>query len=263
MLISPLAKKLCQQRSLDPTRLRGTGPRGRIMACDCGQKAGGVTGGKAAVADEGFGHTAVAAEHMTPTRPEKEGYFVYDCKVDMRALADISLPIAVQCDKLLTQGYSLMDYILRAVVKSCSSSGEWMASQDGRIELMLFENCGKKVAAIENAAGKTIFKLSREVSAQAETPVPAGFVPNIIVCDAKISREQVAAHLEADTRPSFAFVVRGQSSKVGIRVGCEVKCVDLEFSFYVNSSSFSAAEADRVAARLNALLFDPVSLLML
>lgn len=34
MLISPLARKLCQKQGIDPATLRGTGPRGRIMAAD-------------------------------------------------------------------------------------------------------------------------------------------------------------------------------------------------------------------------------------
>lgn len=244
MLISPLARKLCIARGIDPARLRGTGPRGRIMAADVAAPAGGP-------------HMADPSLH--PTRAEKEGYYVYDNEVDMKALAAISLPIAVQCEKLLEQRYSLFDYIVRAVVKACTGAPEWQVEQ---VDTLLFELQGKKTAAIPDAASKTIYHIARET--QADAPAPADFHPRIVVCDAHTTRAQVAERLHAESRPDFAFVVRGDSPKVGIRVGREdLSSYRLPYTFYVAARALPESVANRVAAEVHALLFNPVRLLLL
>ena len=252
MLISPLAKKLCVARKLDPARLRGSGPRGRIMAADV-----------RAFAEMPKG-PHMATHSLSPTREEKDGYYIYDDEVDMRALADISLPIAVQCEKLLENRYSLFDYIVRAVVKACAGSREW-SPENACINTLLFERQGEKTAAIPDCAAKTIYRIARET--QAEQPVPTDYHPHIVVCDAHTTRAQVAEKLSAENRPDFAFVVRGDSPKVGIRVGRgDIQSYSLPYTFYVAANSSKGLEpevANCIAAELHALLFNPVRLLLL
>lgn len=178
----------------------------------------------------------------------------------MQALATISMPIAVQSEKLQEDRYSLFDYIVRAVVKACVSCPTWQDASGG-VDVLLFENCGEKMATISNAAQKTIFRLAKETHRQ--HPVPEGFSPHIVVCDAQTTRAQVASHLAADRRPGFAFVVRGHSPKVGIRAGIEeVQNYTLSYTFYA-ATTLPAADANRIAARLHALLYNPVRLLLL
>lgn len=251
MLISPLARKLCTARGIDPARLQGTGPRGRIMAADVVEPA----------AAEPISHGPhVAAHAHYPTRAEKDGYYVYDDEVNMRALADISLPIAVQCEKLLENRYSLFDYIVRAVVRACAGAPEWKVSP---VNTLLFELQGEKVAAIPDAACKTIYRIAGET--RADAPVPADFHPHIVVCDAHTTRAQVAERLSSANRPDFAFVVRGDSPKVGIRVGRgDIQSYNLPYTFYVAAtSSIPQAVANRIAAEVHALLYNPVRLLLL
>lgn len=251
MLISPLARKLCTQQGIDPAQLRGTGPRGRIMARD-------VTAPSSAPTRRG--RTTYGDPSTPPTRPQKDGYYIYDATVNMKALFEISMPIAVQCEKLLEQRYSLFDYIVRAVVKACCSATEWI-DPTGEVNVLLFEEEGNKIAAIPNARSKTIFRLAREL--QQNAPVPAGFTPHIIICDAATTRQQVAAHLTADKRPGFALLVRGRSQKVGIRAGgSSFSSLELPYTFYV-STTLPETQANRIAATLQSLLYSPVSLLLL
>ena len=251
MLISPLAARLCRALNIDPATLRGSGPRGRIMAADVRARRTTPPLRQA---------TAMNDYAMKPTRPQKEGYYVYDASVDMAALGAISLPIAVQCEKVLENRYSLFDYIIRAVVKACASSPAWMESS-GKVDVLLFEKSGEDAVAISDAANKSIFRLAKETNTADDAP--ADFTPHIIVCDARTTREQVAAHLKGERRPAFAFVVRGGSPKVGVRAGNEtLHDFLLDYSFYA-ASTIAPQEANRVAARLFKLLYDPVSLMLL
>ncbi len=249
VLISPLARKLCATRGLDPATLQGSGPRGRIMAVD-------VLTAAAAPAKRRSG-TAKHAPALLPTRPEKDGYYIYDVEVDMKALADISLPIAVQCEKLLTRRYSLFDYIVRAVVKSCMDDSPLTNSQ---VNVLLFEESGNKLSALLDAGNKSIFQLAR--MSENPTPIPEHFSPHIIICDSHTERGQVAAHLQADVRPTFAFVARGGTPKADVNVSCDAPNFDLPYTFYAEHS-LPPQTANRIAARLQTLLVDPVSLLLL
>ena len=197
---------------------------------------------------------------ISPTRAEIDGYYVYDCEANMAALARISLPIAVQCEKLLEQRYSLFDYIVRAVVKACVNHPVWMP-EDGKVDVLLFQDAGQSVVAIENAAQKSIYRLVRET--QNGTPgIPEGFEPHIAVCDAATSRQQVVDYIASGKRPAFGFVARGGQPKVGIRAGGDSPSnFDLPYTFYI-STAIPAAEANRIAARLGELLYNPVSLLL-
>lgn len=249
VLISSLARKICAARGIDPAQLRGTGPRGRIMAADVPELP----------APEHKGpHLADYA--LQPTRAEKDGYYVYDDELSMKALAAISLPIAVQCEKLLQNGYSLFDYIVRAVVRACTGAPEW--KRPAAVNTLLFELSGEKIAAIPDAAGKSIYRIARET--QADAPIPPDYCPHIVVCDAHTTRTQVAERLRADTRPDFALVVRGDTPKVGVRVGHgdDMKGYMLGYTFYA-AMSIPQAVANRIAAELRMLLINPVRLLLL
>ncbi len=248
ILISPLARKLCSTRGIAPESLVGSGPRGRIMAADVvAPKAGGRR----------RGCTAMNTPSLLPTRPEQDGYYIYDVEVDMKALADISLPIAVQCEKLLTRRYSLFDYIVRAVVKACTDDSPLTGTQ---VDVLLFENKGETYTAITDAANKSIFSLARLAESRPTLPTP--FSPHIIVCDCYTEREQVAAQLNIDARPAFAFVARGGTPKADVNVSSDAPNFDLPYTFYA-STGIPAATANRIAARLQTLLVDPVSLLLL
>lgn len=251
MLISPLARKLCAGKGLDPAVLRGSGPRGRIMAAD-------VLAYTPALA--GRGCTVVNDFATPPTRDEIDGYYVYDQEVDMSALARISLPIAVQCEKLLEQRYSVFDYIVRAVVKACTGYPAWMEAT-GKVDVLLFQDAGNKVVAIENAANKSIYRLTRDTQ-RGGVGIPESFSPHIAVCDAATSRQQVVDYIASGKRPAFGFVARGGTPMVGIRAGGEgFGDACLLYTFYV-STTIAAAEANRIAARLGELLYNPVSLLL-
>jgi pyruvate/2-oxoglutarate dehydrogenase complex dihydrolipoamide acyltransferase (E2) component len=251
MLISPLAARLCKKKGIDPAVLRGSGPRGRIMAADVVEPT---------TAPVSRGCTVVNDFATPPTRPEIDGYYVYDHEVNMAALARISLPIAVQCEKLLEKRYSLFDYIVRAVVKACTSHPVWMPA-DGKVDVLLFEDAGNKVVAIENAATKSIYRLARETQ-RPSSDIPAGFYPHIAVCDTLTARQQVAEHVVGGQLPAFGFVVRGKTPKVGIRAGGDaLSTFSLPYTFYI-STTIPAAEANRIAARLSDLLYNPVSLLL-
>ena len=250
MLISPLARKICIQKGIDPAILRGSGPRGRIMAAD-------VVSPDAVT--QGHGGTVVRDFAMQPTRPEKDGYYVYDNAVNVGALARVSLPIAVQCEKLLERRYSLFDFIVRAVVKACMSQPSWV-QEGSAVNLLLFVDSGERGVALENVAGKSIYRLIRE-AARAGRP-PKGFYPHITVCVADISRRQVAGYFGCEVRPLFGFATRGELHKTEIRVGAEKQWnEELPYTFYV-STAIPAAEANRMAARLGDLLYNPVNLLM-
>ena len=249
MLISPLARKLCTKLGIDPATLRGSGPRGRIMAADVSTPA-----------PRSKGETTKADKVLGITRPQKDGFHVFDDEADMSALAAISMPIAVQCEKLLEKRYSLFDYIVRAVVRACTSFPEWMDA-DGNVNVLLFEECGKKVAALTNATRKTIYKLSREIAAS--PLMPEGFAPHIIICDTKTSRERVAEIVAKGTRPAFALVIRGNTPKEGIRAGYEeIGSHILKYTFYA-ATTMSQQVAGRIAGRLKSLLYNPVTLLLI
>ena len=251
MLISPLAAKLCASRGINPATISGTGPRGRIMAADVQQVGN---------APQKRGCTTLADFAIPPTRAPKDGYYVYDDEVDMSALAAISMPIAVQCEKLLENRYSLFDYIIRAVVKACTGCPSWL-EPSGNIDVLLFEQNGKQITAIRDAAHKSIYRIAKETATP--TAVPENFAPHIVVCDAHTSRSQVADILPLGNRPGFAMLARGNTQKDGIRAGGEQKYNNtLAYTFYV-AATLPEHEANRIAAALRAMLYNPVRLLLL
>lgn len=256
MLISPLARKICAAQGKNPDELHGSGPRGRIMASDVVRGAVSRTLRPESGARNGA-QLATPAAH--PTREVKDGYYVYDAETDMSALASISFPIAVQCEKLLEKRYSLFDYIVRAVVKACTSEKEWTP---GKVDVLLFEQQGEQTTALQDVADMSIYRIARE--SEGNPPAPRNFRPDIVICDAQTTRAQVAEKLSGNARPSFAMVVRGNTPKVGIRAGrTPLQSPMLSYTFYASATGVSAEAANRIAAELQALLFNPVRLLLL
>lgn len=111
---SPLAARLAAEAGLNPATLRGTGPRGKIMAADV----------RAALRPA----DGPARRVQTPLAPRDtrhatrvDNFYLYSLEANMAYLAAISTPIAVQCEKLIGGRYSLFDYVVRAAVKACAS----------------------------------------------------------------------------------------------------------------------------------------------
>ncbi|MDO4752544.1 MAG: E3 binding domain-containing protein [Akkermansia sp.] len=250
MKISSLAAKLCAAKGISPATLQGTGPGGRIMAAD-------VVDTPAEPKRRG---TTIANFALLPTRPQKDDYYVYDGAVDMAALGAISLPIAVQCEKLLENRYSVIDYIVRAVVKA-GMSAPALANLQTPVDVLIFEDSGSKQAAIPDAAKKTIFKIARESAKR--LPIPEAYAPTFIVCDAHTSRACVAEHVIPGCRPLFAFVDRGNTPKENVRAGAAgMADYILSYTFYIHTS-IPEEQANAVAANLHAMLYNPVRLLLL
>ncbi len=253
MLISPLARKICQKKGIDPATLRGTGPRGRIMAADVETPASSTPHTRR-------GETVVNDFAIPPTGPEVDGYYVYDNVVNMEALARVSLPIAVQCEKLLENRYTLFDFIIRAVVKACMEHKSWLPEGE-TVNLLLFAECGEKVMGICDAAGKNVYRIAKERQKNTGA-IPPGFCPHITICDTDTTRQQVEASLGCNHRPLFAYITRGHSPKAEIRAGGDdLRSVDLPYTFFI-SNEVEPAVANRIAARLGALLYNPINLLM-
>ena len=114
---SPLAARLAAEAGLNAGTLRGTGPRGKIMAADVRASIRPADG--------------PARRVQTPLAPRDtrhatrvDNFYLYSLEANMAYLAAISTPIAVQCEKLIGGRYSLFDYVVRAAVKACISEPE-------------------------------------------------------------------------------------------------------------------------------------------
>ena len=142
--ISPLARKLCGKLGVNPERLHGSGPRGKIMASDV----------LAPAKQSKPGGSKLADPRLFPSGSEEGSYLVFEFEADMARLAAMSTPIAVQCEKLLHGRYSLFDYIVRATVKARTM---YPASQEtAMLDLLLIGHNGELQNSIADAARKTI-----------------------------------------------------------------------------------------------------------
>lgn len=170
---SPLAARLAAEAGLNAGTLRGTGPRGKIMAADVRASIRPADG--------------PARRVQTPLAPRDtrhatrvDNFYLYSLEANMAYLAAISTPIAVQCEKLIGGRYSLFDYVVRAAVKACISEPEWLAG-DSAAELLMVLDKGEKYVFIENASGKTIYNIAMErLAAPAAGPPPAGSILSLI-----------------------------------------------------------------------------------
>lgn len=246
--MSPLARKLCGKLGLNPGNLRGTGPRGKIMAADV------LTPAEA----DAPGGSKLADPRLCPSGEAAESYLVFRFEADMARLAAMSTPIAVQCEKLLGGRYSLFDYIVRAAVKARTSQ-----MPDPReapaLDLLLVEHGGELRIAIPDAGGKTIYRLACETRQQ--NPASAEASPGLIVCDAGTPQQQVDQCLSKGA--SMVLAIGGTSPKIGIECGRPVSRLILPLTLYINRREIEADAAERLAMELKTLLENPVVLLLL
>ena len=242
------------EAGLNPATLRGTGPRGKIMAADV----------RAALRPAG----GPARRVQTPLAPRDtrhatrvDNFYLYSLEANMAYLAAISTPIAVQCEKLIGGRYSLFDYVVRAAVKACASEPEWLAG-DAAAELLMVLDKGEKYVFIENASGKTIYNIAMErLAAPAAGPFPAGSVaPNILLCDSGVNVAAQRAVLPE--MPHSIISIGGTTPKTGIEAGRPVSKLILPVTLYVNASILPECKASNIAAEFKTLLENPVLLLL-
>lgn len=251
---SPLAARLAAEAGLNPATLRGTGPRGKIMAADV----------RAALRPA----DGPARRVQTPLAPRDtrhatrvDNFYLYSLEANMAYLAAISTPIAVQCEKLIGGRYSLFDYVVRAAVKACASEPEWLAG-DAAAELLMVLDKGEKYVFIENASGKTIYNIAMErLAAPAAGPLPAGSVaPNILLCDSGVNVAAQRAVLPE--MPHSIISIGGTTPKTGIEAGRPVSKLILPVTLYVNAGILPECKASNIAAEFKTLLENPVLLLL-
>ncbi|MCO6191583.1 hypothetical protein SI93_05225, partial [Akkermansia muciniphila] len=237
-----------------PATLRGTGPRGKIMAADV----------RAALRPA----DGPARRVQTPLAPRDtrhatrvDNFYLYSLEANMAYLAAISTPIAVQCEKLIGGRYSLFDYVVRAAVKACASEPEWLAG-DAAAELLMVLDKGEKYVFIENASGKTIYNIAMErLAAPAAGPLPAGSVaPNILLCDSGVNVAAQRAVLPE--MPHSIISIGGTTPKTGIEAGRPVSKLILPVTLYVNAGILPECKASNIAAEFKTLLENPVLLLL-
>ena len=248
------APRLAAEAGLNPATLRGTGPRGKIMAADV----------RAALRPA----DGPARRVQTPLAPRDtrhatrvDNFYLYSLEANMAYLAAISTPIAVQCEKLIGGRYSLFDYVVRAAVKACASEPEWLAG-DAAAELLMVLDKGEKYVFIENASGKTIYNIAMErLAAPAAGPLPAGSVaPNILLCDSGVNVAAQRAVLPE--MPHSIISIGGTTPKTGIEAGRPVSKLILPVTLYVNAGILPECKASNIAAEFKTLLENPVLLLL-
>lgn len=249
---SPLAARLIREQGLDPATLRGTGPRGRIMAADVRPASG------------------PARKVQTPPAPRYtrhvtrvDDFYLYSLEANMAYLAAISTPIAVQCEKLIGGRYSLFDYVVRAAVKACLSEPDWLAG-DPNARLLMVLDKGAKYVFMEQASGKTIYNIATErlaaVASGAGAPAPGSLAANILLCDSGVNMEAQRAYLTE--MPHSIISIGGTTPKTGIEAGRPVSKLILPVTLYVNANILPEARASKIAAEFKTLLENPVLLLL-
>ena len=97
---SPLAARLAAEAGLNAGTLRGTGPRGKIMAADVRASIRPADGPACLV-------QTPLAPRDTRHATRVDNFYLYSLEANMAYLAAISTPIAVQCEKLIAIGIAL------------------------------------------------------------------------------------------------------------------------------------------------------------
>lgn len=252
--ISPLAARLAAEAGINPSSLYGTGPRGKVMAADV-----------RAVTRPAEGP---ARKVQTPVAPKDtrhatrvDNFYLYSLEANMAYLAAISTPIAVQCEKLIGERYSLFDYVVRAAVKACLSEPEWLAG-DTSAELMMVLDKGEKYVFIENAGSKTIYNIAmaRFAASKSAPPATGSVAPNILLCDSGVNVEAQRAIVRE--MPHSIINIGGTSPKTSIEAGRPVSKLILPVTLYVNANILPECKASKIAAEFKTLLENPVLLLL-
>ncbi len=248
--LSPLAAKLVAKAGLNPLHLRGTGPRGKIMAADV------------QAANQAY---TPARKVQTPVAPkdtrhaEREGdFYVFSLVANMDYLAAISVPIAVQCERLIGGRYTLFDYVVRAAIKACLSEPEWLAG-DTSVDLRMVLEGGAKQVLVSNAAKKNIYKIASERLSAGDTPTLPTGKANIILCDCGMD-VATARGLQQDA-PHTIISIGGNSPKSHIEAGRPVTAFTMDAMLCLNANIIPEQTACRIAAEFKTLLENPVLLL--
>lgn len=254
--MSPLARKMAAANDIDVSSLRGTGPHGRIMAADLTRP--GATRDQYPIAK-----MASQEQRIISPVTRVEDYFIFTLEANMSQLAQISIPIAVQSEKLLGGRYCLFDYVARAAVKAFATVPETL-NNDGDIDCLMVVNKGSKGIALPQAVKKTIYAIAhaRDIGEPegSTSPVPPNYAPNLLVCDAGATIRNLPDGT-VNGRPMGYVILGGTSPKTGIEAGRPIHKLMLPLTLYVDSGSVKAEMASRVAAEFKALMENPVLLL--
>lgn len=261
--MSPLAKKLAVQLNIDTSTVKGTGPRGKIMSGDLAPAKGKAP--KAKTSNDAalpIGRKASQEQRILTPSTHVDGYYIYTFEANMSQLADISTPIAVQCEKFLGGRYCLFDYVARGAVKAFSSTDEAL-NPEKDIDLLMVVNKGTKDIPLPQAVRKTIYNIaqSRNIGEPEDTVIPIsdGYTPNLLVCDAGARIKELSDRIK--TRPMGMVILGGTSPKTGIEAGRPVQKLMLPLTVYIDSSILREDLSSQVAAEFKTLMENPVLLL--
>jgi pyruvate/2-oxoglutarate dehydrogenase complex dihydrolipoamide acyltransferase (E2) component len=252
ILISPLARKIAKDRHVDCSLIKGSGPRGKIMSADV-LKAD-VGHGKSE--DYPIMKVADVDPKVASVVARIGDFFVFSFNADMSELAKISIPIAVQCEKLMGGRFSLFDYVARASVRACKLVPEWLHDE---INLMMISHQGDLKVSIPNASKKSIYKIAlKRLGVEAGEPCCESNT-NLLLCDAGVVLKEVRNQLP--DVPAALVALGGTSSKLSIEAGRPVSKLLLPVTIYLNASTLDWDSAARIAAEFKTLLENPVLLL--
>lgn len=254
--MSPLARKMAKSLKLDCSGINGTGPHGRVMACDL--EGAPVSDGSPIV------KKASGGRKVTSTISCMDGYYVFSFDTDMSQLAAISTPIAVQCEKLIGGRYCLFDYVVRSSVKAFLSNSSWLPGGEP-LDLLMVMDRGDKMIPLANAAKKSIYNIAcerrdyREEGQEGNAANGGDYAPRLAVCDAKASVKDLKNRLSH--RPDAIVALGGTSPKTGIEAGRPVAKLMLPVNLYISEASMDTAATHRIVAEFKTLMENPVLLL--
>ncbi len=248
--ISPLAAKLLAESGLNISLIKGTGPRGKIMANDVKRA-------------EESQKNSPAKKIQTPPIPKGarratriNDFYLFSLEANMAYLAAISTPIAVQCEKLMGARYSVFDYVVRAAIKACITAEGWPTEKEAHVRLMLDK--GDKEVFIPSAEKKTIHLIAMARLTQDSAPTDES--PTLLLCDSGIESWQ--AKDDISPAPLAIISIGGTTPKTGIEAGRPVSKLILPVSLFINAKEISDTTASKIAAEFKTLLENPVLLLL-
>ena len=252
-IMSPLARKMAKALNLEYSAIEGTGPHGRVMACDLDGAP--VSDGSPIV------KKASGGRKVTSTISCMDGYYVFSFDTDMSQLAAISTPIAVQCEKLIGGRYCLFDYVVRSSVKAFLSNADWLPKGE-LLDILMVMDKGEKMIPVANAAKKSIYNIAcerRDCAKNEEGVNMEDYAARLVICDAKAPAKELKNRLSH--RPVAIVALGGTSPKTGIEAGRPVSKIMLPVNLYISEASMDTALTHRIVAEFKALMENPVLLL--
>lgn len=252
--MSPLAAAMAADLKLDCREVVGSGPQGKIMAADIKKLAATARANDLPIAKK-----ASVKQRVSPVVVKMDGYYVYAFPADMSQLAAISIPIAVQCEKLMGGRYSLFDYVARVSVKACLSRSGWLVDP---VDLSMVLDKGEREIVVHQASSRTIYHIARTRMGMAlddnTTILPAESA--IVLSDAGLPMPELRRRL-ASARLNALVALGGTRPKTGFEAGKPVNKLMLPVTMYLNASCLSQKEAVGIAAEFKTLLENPVLML--